>query len=252
MCLLALAWHAHAQLPLAVVANRDEYYDRPSQAAHWWPEQPHILAGRDLQAGGTWMGITHNGRFAALTNYRNPHMLKPNLRSRGELVSGFLQADSSPFDYARLVIQQADVFNGFNLLLADRSSLVYTNNVDARIETLQPGVYGLSNALLDDNWPKTESAAHKLRRWLDTSADIEELARLLSDRSAADDDHLPDTGLTFELEKALSAEFIEMESYGTRCSTALVVDNQGTAGWLEVNFKPHHSNVRQTITGFWS
>ena len=252
MCLLAFAWHAHAQRPLVVVANRDEFYDRPSQAAHWWPEQPRILAGRDLQAGGTWMGIRQNGRFAALTNYRDPDRRKQNARSRGELVSEFLQGDLPPLDHARQVIAQADRYNGFNLLLGDQFSLVYTNNVDARIDTLQPGVYGLSNSLLNVSWPKTESAREKLRLWLDRPGDIEQLAGLLSDRSTAADDCLPDTGISLELEKSLSAEFIAMDNYGTRCSTALVVDEQGTANWLEVNCNPQNSTVRQSIAGFWS
>ena len=135
-------------------------------------------------------------------------------------------------------MRQADRFNGFNLLLGDSTQLVYTNNVDGRVEVLPPGVYTLSNALLDARWPKTQSAQNKLLDWLDQPGEIGQLAGLLSDRSLADDAHLPDTGVSSKLEKSLSAEFIDIEGYNTHCSTALIVDDQGTAGWLELTFKP--------------
>ena len=251
MCLIAFAWRAHPDYPLVLVANRDEYYARPAQAAHFWPDRPNIFAGRDLEAGGSWLGVTRSGRVAALTNYRDPASHRADAASRGSLVSEYLSLENSPRQYAASLLQQADRYNGFNLLLGDGNELVYYSNRGDGIESLQPGVYGLSNALLDTPWPKTRNAKARLGQWLANPGTVETLARLLVDPTTAEDDELPSTGIDRQLEKALSAQFIELEHYGTRCASALTVDDLGKAEFIEQCFAPEHGITVQQLDAFW-
>ena len=236
MCLLALAWQQHNDYPLAVVANRDEFYQRPTEAAHFWSDHSTIFGGRDLQAGGTWLGISRNGRFAALTNIRSPAQQNPEARSRGELVRDFLLDQDSAISYCDKLLGVAENYNGFNLLTFDGESLVFCNNQAMQIEPLSPGVYGLSNASLDTPWPKTRGATARLRDWLNNPQPVDDLATLLHSRKPADEHELPSTGVSRELEQALSSQFIHMDDYGTRCSTGLLVHRSGHAEMFEQGY----------------
>lgn len=221
MCLIALAYQAHPHYPLIVAANRDEFMDRPAEAAHFWRDAPHILAGRDLRAGGTWLGITRGGRFAAITNYREMRMAFPQGPSRGALVRQALEQG--------IDISTTTAYSGFNLLYGPIGQLRYHNNIDHRDAPLDPGVHALSNHLLDTPWPKVMKAKAALTGLLHKTKEeiIQGLFALLTDDGIAPDDQLPDTGLPLEMERAASAILIRSPRYGTRCSTVLLVDAQG-------------------------
>jgi uncharacterized protein with NRDE domain len=223
MCLIVLAFQVHPRFPLIVAANRDEFMDRPAEPAHWWPDAPALFAGRDLRAGGTWLGITRSGRFAAITNYRETRMAFPQGPSRGTLVRQALEHSIEP--------SATTVYAGFNLLYGPIGQLRYHNNIDGRDEVLPPGVHALSNHLLDTPWPKVVKATTAMNGLLDASKEtlIAKLFALLTDDAIAPDDQLPDTGLPLEMERAASAILIRSPRYGTRCSTVLLVDAQNRA-----------------------
>ncbi|MEQ9299670.1 MAG: NRDE family protein [Cyclobacteriaceae bacterium] len=234
MCLITFAWQCHKEYPLVVLANRDEFYKRPTQPADYWEDHPHILAGRDLEAGGTWMGVSSRGRWAALTNYRDPQSILTNAPSRGELTSNFLSSDLSIKEYLSSIKHSGKVYNGFNLLVGDAKELGYYNNIDHEILSVQPGVHGLSNGLLNTAWPKVENARHKLEQSL--KADqlyMDGLAHQMLDQQLADDDELPSTGVPYEWEKALSAMFISSPEYGTSITTVLRLNNAGIIDFTE-------------------
>jgi uncharacterized protein with NRDE domain len=240
MCLILFAHRAHPEYALVAAANRDELYERPTAAAGFWPDATDVLAGRDLREGGTWMGVTRGGRFAAVTNYREMPLSRDGKRSRGHLVAGFLRSATAPAAYARELAADGDAYNGFNLLVGDGASLAYVSNRGAGPRVLAPGVYGLSNALLDDPWPKVVRGKAVLADALAGPADELE-ARLfaaLADRGIAPDAALPETGVGLERERALSAPFIATPRYGTRCSTVLVVRSDGRATFTERRVTP--------------
>jgi uncharacterized protein with NRDE domain len=219
MCLIALAWQAHPDFPLVVAANRDEWRERPALAAHWWPEHPHLLAGRDLQAGGTWMGITKGGRFAAVTNFRDPSDRRSTALSRGALVTEYLLGTLAPADYLAGLASRAGRYNGFNLLAGDGRTLAYLGSREGEARMVEPGVHALSNHLLDEPWPKVAKAREALREGL--AGGDETLFAMLSDEARAPDEALPDTGVGLERERWLSSILITGERYGTRASTVL-------------------------------
>jgi uncharacterized protein with NRDE domain len=219
VCLILVAWQAHPDYPLVVAANRDEFYARRTAGADFWPDHPQILAGRDLEAGGTWLGITRSGRFAALTNYRDPATLKPQAPSRGQLVADFLAGETAIDSY--LDALDAAAYNGFNLLLGDHDKLVAFSNISMQRHELAPGVYGLSNALLDTPWPKVGAGKTALSGALAALPDESALFRLLRDDTRHPDAALPATGVSLEWERLLSAAFIRSPAYGTRCSTVI-------------------------------
>ncbi|GAB4180263.1 MAG: NRDE family protein [Rhodocyclaceae bacterium] len=236
MCLILMAWRAHPDFPLVVAANRDEYYARPSAAAGFWSDAPGILAGRDLQAGGTWLGVTREGRFAALTNFRDPSHVRSDAPSRGILVSEYLRSQSGPEAFLAGLAAIAPAYNGFNLLAADaRSAACYSNRED-RPRRLGAGIYGLSNHLLDTPWPKVARAKSALARALDTLPERERFFDLLLDRAPVPDDELPRTGVSMEWERLLSAAFVHSASYGTRSSTVVVLDKAGHLDFEERAF----------------
>ncbi|MBC8212746.1 MAG: NRDE family protein [Gammaproteobacteria bacterium] len=250
MCLLAIAWQVHPDYPLVVCANRDEFYARPAQVAHFWPDHPQLFGGRDLQQGGSWMGISRKGRFSAITNIRDPQANRADASSRGLLVSRFLQGEGTALDYCETLQSQGQIYNGYNLIAYDGCSLVYQSNYTAQPQCLAPGLYGVSNSTLDIAWPKAQSAVQKLGRWLEQPGTIDQLALLLNDRSIVADQRLPQTGVPLALERVLSAEFIEHEEYGTRCSTALLVHRSGLAEYCEVTHHPAPSLTQQRIEDF--
>jgi len=241
LCLIALAWKARPDLPLVVAANRDEWRDRPAEPAHWWPDHPEIFAGRDLQAGGTWMGVTRGGRFAAVTNYRDPADRRSTARSRGGLVTDFLLADSSPEAFLAALAPHAGEYNGFNLLVGDRESLWYFGSREGEARAVEPGVHGLSNHLLDEPWPKVVRACVAMEEALGLRDPAKRLFEALADGQGAPDAALPHTGVGLDWERRLAAPLITGEDYGTRCSTVLTVSVDGAFSFEERTLAPDGS-----------
>ncbi len=224
MCLILFAYNMHPSYRLILAANRDEFYDRPTAAADFWKDHPHVLAGRDLKEKGTWLGVTTGGRFAAITNYREPLSWMPVAPSRGKLVSRYLTGRARPGKYLEKISTDAMLFNGFNLLAGDRDELWgYSNRGD--IQKLSAGIYGLSNHLLDTPWPKVQRGKKQLSQALHLKGEeLEEaLFAMLADRHVPPDQRLPDTGVGLEWEKVLSPIFIKSPDYGTRSSTILLI-----------------------------
>lgn len=240
MCLILFAWHVHPRYSLVVAANRDEFHQRPSAAARFWEDQPEILAGRDLQAGGTWLGITRSGRFAAVTNYREPATPEQPLeRSRGHLVHDYLTGEETPLDHARGLASDASDYRGFNLLLAAPGSMAYLSNRGEGAVGIGAGTHGLSNHLLNTDWPKVRSGRERLQCLLeDEQLDVENLFNLLTDKS------LTPGEIPGNLEKSLAPEqlakhyFIVSPVYGTRCSTVVLVGHDGSVQFHERQFNP--------------
>lgn len=235
MCLIAFAYKVLPGYPLILLANRDEFYQRSTRRAQFWTEEgyPKILAGKDLEGGGTWMGITKKGKWAALTNYRDLSNRKTNPPSRGNIVLDFLKSDESASNYLNALQEKATEFNGFNLLLGTGDGVWHYNNVANAITSVPPGIHGLSNAFLDTPWPKLQIAKRKLGHAIHTSKiDSDTLFAILADDKEANEKELPQTGLPQEWEKAVSSIFIKTEQYGTRCSTLLFIKEDG-----QVNFK---------------
>jgi uncharacterized protein with NRDE domain len=227
MCLAVLAIRELHDIPVVIAANRDEYHARPTSAAAPWPEAPDIVAGRDLQSGGTWMGMTTNGRYALVTNYRDPMSIRPGTPSRGKLVADFLRGDTPPAAYAAAVQETGEAYNGFNLIVGDTRDTWYYSNRGGPARALQPGIYALSNHLLDTPWPKlarTKAAFDHVLRAA-PQPDVDALFRALADRSVAPDAELPDTGVGLERERFLSSAFIVGLTYGTRSSTVITIDS---------------------------
>jgi uncharacterized protein with NRDE domain len=236
MCLLALAWKAHPDFPLILAGNRDERHARASAAAGFWSDAPEVLAGRDLEAGGTWLGVTTAGRYAVVTNYREGLNPAKAPRSRGALTAEFLEGSVSPADYVDAVSRRGSEYGAFSLVCGDRDSLWYVSNRGAAPQPIAPGVHALSNHLLDTPWPKVENAKAGLKLLLEVGAlTTETLFRLLADRKPAQGS-LPDTGIGPELERRVSAAFVQDPVYGTRCSTLLLLHRDGSLRFAERRF----------------
>lgn len=242
MCLLLLAIQSHPVYKLVIVANRDEYYERPTAPAAFWEDAPDILAGRDMRAGGTWFGVTKKGRIAAVTNYRDPASFKPHAPSRGELVSNFLTGEEAPEAFlARLDLNAGD-YNGFNLVVGIRDQFYWSSNRGGTARRLAQGIYGVSNHLLDTTWPKVSRGKTALQNILSdkTRLSPEKLLDMLLDRSIPADDALPDTGVGLEWERILSPVFISSPNYGTRSSTLLFIDQNNHVTFTE---RTHDSSL---------
>jgi uncharacterized protein with NRDE domain len=238
MCLMIFAHQVAADYPLLVAANRDEFHARPTAVSDFWDSFPALLAGRDLLQGGTWMGVTRCGRFAAVTNYRDPSRTAVAPRSRGELPLAYLTGALAPETFLDDITASAQDYAGFNLLLGDRRSLWYFSNSDGRgPQRLQPGVYGLSNARLDTPWPKVELGKSRLQALLQAgSISHSALAAVIADRRLADRRALSGQGLDSGMDTTLSAQFIVTDTYGTRSSTTLWIDARQHASWHEQSF----------------
>jgi uncharacterized protein with NRDE domain len=233
MCLVLLAWRVHPQYPLVLAANRDEFYARAAAAAAWWDAPRGLLAGRDLSAGGTWLGVTRDARFAVLTNYRNPGQHDERAPSRGTLVPRVL-AHPVPLEATLGWLgREARAYNGFNLLFSDGERLGIFESVPGAGRELPPGVYGLSNHLLDTPWPKVTAAKSQLAAALARLPQDAPLLELLRDDRPAADHELPRTGLSLDWERLLSSAFIRAPGYGTRCSTIVLQDRRGTLRFEE-------------------
>jgi uncharacterized protein with NRDE domain len=229
MCLIVVGWHAHPDYPLIVAANRDEHFTRPTAAAHWWQDEPRILAGRDLAAMGTWLGITRDGRFAALTNYRNPAVRREHGPSRGRLVSDALAGFAPTQAELDHIAHAAPHYPDFNLFFSDGRNLGIHESAASRTRLLDAGVYALSNHLLDTPWPKVELARERFEAALAGPLHDDPLLQLLRDDQPAPDQRLPSTGLSQEWERLMSPVFVRAPGYGTRCSTLLFVRGDGAA-----------------------
>ncbi len=241
MCLIVFAWRpAHAQ-PLILAANRDEFYARPTSPLARWEESPHVYAGRDLEAGGTWLGISAHGRFAALTNIRNPDK-PPGRRSRGELVAHFLSGSLPIDEYLHEVASRSAEYGGFNLLVGNPDELHFLNATDPTPQRLQAGVYGVSNAGLDTPWPKLLKAKAALSAQLH-DVQPEALFHFLADPHPAPEAELPNTGVGLATEKLLSSVFIASPNYGTRASTVLIVNADGSRRMIERSFGPYGGHL---------
>ena len=239
MCLIVFAWKVLPTVPLVAAANRDEFYQRATAPAAPWPEHPQVFAGRDLQAGGSWMGITHptacgsGARFAAITNIRAPAEHRDDAPSRGQLVADYLAGCMSPQEYIDALRTRAGDYNGFNLVIGDRDTLIwYSNRGDAdprNGKPLEPGVYGVSNALLDAPWPKVLKTKAQFASLLCLGAPDDAFFEMLSDTTPASDQRLPETGVPLEVERVLSSVKIESPGYGTRTSTVVKLYADATA-----------------------
>jgi uncharacterized protein with NRDE domain len=223
VCLILLVWQGHPRYPCIIAANRDEYHERATEPAHWWPDRARIFAGRDLSAGGTWLGITRSGRFAALTNYRAPSQRRTDAPSRGALVTRILESDDSVADELKVLRRVGADYNGFNLLFSDGERLGVYESARGEGRELGPGVYGLSNHLLDTPWPKVQHAKARLQAALRHMTDPTAALALLRDDLPALDDELPRTGVSLEWERLLSSAFVRGIDYGTRCSTVVCI-----------------------------
>jgi len=236
MCLILVAHRAHPAYRLVVAANRDEWFRRPTAAAAFWSDAPQVFAGRDLEQNGTWLGVTTGGRFAAITNFRDPGSHLPDAPSRGRLVAEYLRTDVGPADYLAQLRPEASTYNGFSLLVGDGAALYYLSNREGEIRELGPGVYGLSNHLLDVPWPKVRRGKAGLAGQLERCVNAETLLALLDNTRAAPDDELPQTGVGTDWERKLSSLRIVAGDYGTRSSTALLVGADGQVCFVERSF----------------
>ncbi|MCP4679584.1 MAG: NRDE family protein [Deltaproteobacteria bacterium] len=239
MCLVLLARDIHPQYRTIIAANRDEFYERPTDPLAPWADRPSVLAGRDLSSGGTWMGVTRGGRFGAVTNFRDPANKVSGAPSRGGLVSGFLVSKSSATDYVESIRVEAGTFNGFNLLTDDGDETVWFSNRGDDPIKLVSGLYGLSNNLIDVPWPKVEKAKRGFKDTLQFSGDdlVQSLLALLGDREAPPDETLPETGIGIDWERILSPIFITSPVYGTRSSSVVLIDREGVVTFVEQIFE---------------
>jgi uncharacterized protein with NRDE domain len=233
-----------------VAANRDEFHARPAAPAQWWPDRPQILAGRDLEAGGTWLGLTRGGRFAALTNYRDPEQRRVQAPSRGTLVTSLLESGASVAEGLAYLRGVGADYNGFNLIFSDGESLGIFESVPGLGRELEPGIYGLSNHLLDTPWPKVQNAKSRLTAALDGITDTAPLLGLLRDDRPAPDAQLPRTGVSLEWERLLSSAFVRAPDYGTRCSTIIRIATGGRAYFDEWSWNSAGADVGKVSLQF--
>ncbi len=245
MCLILFAHKISEKYPLILASNRDEFYQRPTAPMAFWKDHPSILAGRDLEGGGTWLGINENGRFGAITNFRDPASLKTHAPSRGEIIVDYLNHKKSTFEFLNNFKDQSDKYNGFNLLFGDSNSLYWFSNRKNQILEIQPGVHGISNRFLNTPWPKVEKGKKALKRISSTTLSSEKLFSILLDCTVAKDSKLPDTGIGLEWERILSPLFITSPVYGTRASTVMLMDNKGNIKVTERTYDPVDINQFQ-------
>jgi uncharacterized protein with NRDE domain len=241
MCLILFAGNHPPEYRLILAANRDEFYERPTAPAGFWPDCPEILAGKDLQGGGTWLGVSRSGRLAAVTNYRDPASLKSDAPSRGALVSDFLTGRQDARQYLGALRDNGRDYNGFNLIVFDGTDLCWYSNRGHDMETVPAGIHGVSNALLDTDWPKVEKGMRAMKQWVESPGgpDPEAGFRLLSDARPASDHRLPRTGVGLEWERILSPIFIASPVYGTRASTIVAIRRDGRVSFVERGFGPN-------------
>jgi len=245
VCLILFSYENHSRYRLVLAANRDEFYDRPTREMAFWENHPEVLGGLDLQCGGTWMGITREGRLAALTNYRDPSSVKQDAPTRGMLVSDFLTGTDPPKVYLENLGVNAERYNGFNLMVGDCNGLYHYSNRSGGIHPVGRGTFGLSNHLLNTPWPKVEKGRRRLAALLaeTKTPGVDSIFRLLADASRPLDELLPDTGVGLEWERLLSPLFISSKGYGTRCSTVVLWNRNGRIDVWERSFESGSDNT---------
>ncbi|MDH3221653.1 MAG: NRDE family protein [Gammaproteobacteria bacterium] len=244
MCLVLFAYRRHADYPLILIANRDEYYARPTRDAHWW-DGAQVLAGRDLEAGGTWLGISRDGRLAAVTNVREPGGMHPGKISRGELTRAYLSGNEHPEAYLQRLAPHDRDYAGFNLLVGDRQGLWFYSNRDHGVRRIEPGVHGISNGAFDEPWPKLSSGKAELEQMLGGDISENALLEILTDHQVAPDHRLPSTGVSLDIERMLSSRFIRSPEYGTRACSVIIMDRAGRVTFCEQNFRDaEHDGAR--------
>jgi len=234
MCLILFAHQYHPKYKLIVAANRDEFYARETQPASFWEDKPQVLAGRDIEAGGTWLGVNKIGEVSMLTNFRDLQNINPTAPSRGQLVSDFLVNNLQASDYLKKVASSGKEYNGFNLICGTQDELFYYGNYQEGVHRIEAGIHGLSNALLNTPWPKVIKGRNKFQQAIEKKVPlVEDLFDTLYDDIKAPKEKLPDTGVGFEKEHMLSPMFIKSENYGSRCSTVLLVDKNDVMTFVE-------------------
>ena len=250
MCLIIFSYRIKPQLPLVLAANRDEFFSRPAKSSTFrkFPKRSSsILAGKDLKAGGTWIGITRTGRFAAITNIRDPSQTENKLKSRGQITVDFLLSLKTPIEFASQLKANFTQYAGFNLLIGDTKNLVYINSHEELVSELKPGIYGLSNGIINSNWPKINNGRDKLKNLLMHDKDIttDNLITMMYDQGIAADEFLPNTGISIEMERKLSPSFITIpeQGYGTLCTTGIILSDSGL-----IKFKEQSYNEEGTPT----
>ncbi|MHA6261374.1 NRDE family protein [Sporosarcina sp. CAU 1771] len=239
MCLINFHFQEHPTYKLIVAANRDEFYERPTEPAHFWEDEPNLLAGRDLRQMGTWLGVTKQGRFAALTNYRDPAHMGVGKVSRGDIVRKYLEDDENTVDFLTSIHMSKEDYTGFNLLVGNADELYYYSNIQGEITEVTPGTHGLSNHLLDTPWPKVNKGKDALKEYVESREKVEmdALFSILTDERIAEDSILPTTGVGIELERTLSPLFIKSPEYGTRSSSVLLVDHNNVFTFAERTYE---------------
>lgn len=243
MCLCLFAINESEEFPLILIANRDEFRRRPAAKADFWSDHPEVLAGRDLEGMGTWLGTNKAGKIAFLTNYRHPDFFNRKGPTRGTLVSNFLIGNEDGESYLKS-IENTEAYNGFNLVVGTAEKLFYYSNVENEVKTITSGIHGLSNAFLNTSWPKVDDGKAKLQAAIISNAlDSDSLFSILHDSSFAKTEDLPQTGVGSELEKVLSAKFINTPNYGTVCSTVIKIDRNGTCFFEEKSFDEEGKEV---------
>ncbi len=250
MCLILLSYDTHPVYRMVLAANRDEFYSRPTAPLDFWDDHPDILAGRDLKCLGVWLGVTRNGRIAAVTNFREPGFQIAGAPSRGLLISDFLVSKESPKQYLEYLELVGNKYNGFNMILGDRTELFYYSNRANRVQTLLPGLYGLSNHLLNTPWPKVQKGKASLAKQLSgkDKIDLEGIFSILKDNTYPPDNMLPDTGAGYKWERILSPLFITSKFYGTRSSSIVLMERNGKITFLERTFVSDGRTVTQGDT----
>lgn len=239
MCLLTIAYNKYPNYPLIVVSNRDEFYDREAMPAHFWEDEPRIYAGRDVLGGGTWIGVSKNGRLAAITNYRDPSLPEIGERSRGEIVRNFLLEKGDSNTFFEQLKNTKDLYGGYNFIAYDGEQLLHYNNILDEGGEVSPGIHSVSNASLNTPWPKVTLASQKLEKalLLIEEKQFENLKTLLEDQTIAPDEALPNTGVGIYLERILSAQFVKMNGYGTRSSATILFDYEGMIHFSERTYE---------------
>lgn len=235
MCLITFAIQKHSQYPFILIANRDESYDRPTAKATFWDDAPDILAGRDLLSKGTWLGITKQGKIAAITNYRNPSLPETGTYSRGKIPVDFLNNEINPTHFLSSLQEDKSLYSGYNAIFGDYQRLYTYNNFYNSSEQLESGIHSLSNDKLNIPWPKVLKAKGLLQSYLENNQNIssESLFRILQNADKPSDQDLPDTGIGIHLERELSSMFIDTGNYGTRASTIILVDKKSNVTFFE-------------------
>lgn len=248
MCLIVFSYRQYENFPLIFAGNRDEFYERQARPAQFWKNKPGLLAGKDLKANGTWLGVTNKGDFGAITNYRDLTNIKEDAPTRGKVVTNLLTSRLQPENYFNKLQKEAHHYNGFNLLGGNLDQFLYYSNEQDEIQTLNPGLYGISNALLESPWPKVQSAKKQFEESIGNDAvDEEGIFEILTDETSYPRELLPETGLSDEMEVAVSSIFIKTDNYGTRCSTLFYISKEGEMTFIERTYPDGSVSDSKTV-----